>query len=49
MFYEAMEDILPDIKLIIQGSDGTVDTMLPLDSFVTEDSAGGIKIGRAHV
>lgn len=45
MFYEAMEDILPDIKLIIQGSDGTVDTMLPLDSFVTEDSAGGITEG----
>ncbi len=45
MFYEAMEDILPDIKLIIQGSDGTVDTMLPLDSFVTEDSVGGITEG----
>lgn len=41
MFYEAMEDVLPDIKLIIQGSDGAVDTMLPLDSFVTEGVAGG--------
>lgn len=39
MFYEAMEDVLPDIKLIIQGSDGAVDTMLPLDSFVTEGSS----------
>lgn len=38
MFYEAMEDVLPDIKLIIQSSDGAVDTMLPLDSFVTEGS-----------
>lgn len=38
MFYEAMEDVLPDIKLIIQGSDGTVNTMLPLESFV---AAGG--------
>lgn len=37
MFYEAMEDVLPDIKLIIQGSDGAVDTMLPLDSFVREN------------
>lgn len=36
MFYEAMEDVLPDIKLIIQGSDGTVNTMLPLESFVTQ-------------
>ncbi|MEY8521709.1 FtsH protease activity modulator HflK [Lachnospiraceae bacterium 38-10] len=41
MFYEAMEDVLPDIKLIIQGSDGTVNTMLPLESFVTEESGGG--------
>lgn len=39
MFYEAMEDVLPDIKLIIQGSDGAVDTMLPLDSFVTESGS----------
>lgn len=37
MFYEAMEDILPDIKLIIQGRDGTMSTMLPLDSFVTDN------------
>lgn len=42
MFYEAMEDVLPDIKLIIQGSDGTVNTMLPLDSFVTENGGGSI-------
>lgn len=42
MFYEAMEDVLPDIKLIIQGSDGTVNTMLPLESFVTQNDAGGI-------
>lgn len=41
MFYEAMEDVLPDIKLIIQGSDGTVNTMLPLESFVTDSSVGG--------
>lgn len=37
MFYETMEDVLPDIKLVIQGSDGTMSTMLPLDSFVTEN------------
>ena len=34
MFYETMEDILPELKVIINGSDGT-QTMLPLDSFVT--------------
>ena len=38
MFYEAMEDVLPGIKLIIQGGDGTVNTMLPLESFVTQSS-----------
>lgn len=46
MFYEAMEDVLPDIKLIIQGSDGTMNTMLPLDSFVggssISDATGNI-------
>ena len=41
MFYETMEDILPGLKVIINGSDGT-QTMLPLDSFVTgtQGSAG---------
>lgn len=31
MFYEAMEDVLPSLKVII--SDGSTQTMLPLDSF----------------
>ena len=41
MFYETMEDILPGLKVIINGSDGT-QTMLPLDSFVsgTQSSTG---------
>lgn len=39
MFYEAMEDILPDLKVIIEKSNGTTQTMLPLDSFT--DSTGG--------
>ncbi len=34
MFYEVMEDVLPNLKVIIQGSDGnTVQEMLPLGSF----------------
>ena len=33
MFYEAMESVLPNLKIIIQGADGAVDTVLPLDSF----------------
>lgn len=32
MFYEAMEDILPNLKVIIDGTDKT-STILPLDSF----------------
>ena len=32
MFYEAMEEVLPSLKVIINSSDGT-QTMLPLESF----------------
>lgn len=39
MFYEAMEDVLPDIKVIIQSEEGNTSTILPLDSFVTEGSS----------
>lgn len=35
MFYEAMEDVLPDLKVIIVGTDGT-QTVLPLDSFTAQ-------------
>lgn len=34
MFYETMEEILPGMKIIIEKSDGTTQTMLPLESFV---------------
>ena len=34
MFYEAMENILPDVKVVIQSKDGNMNTILPLDSFV---------------
>ena len=33
MFYEAMEDVLPGLKVIIQTNDGQMTTMLPLDDF----------------
>ncbi len=33
MFYEAMEDILPDLKVIIESDNGNVQEFLPLDSF----------------
>ena len=35
MFYESMEEILPNLKVIIDGTDKT-NTILPLDSFVNE-------------
>lgn len=38
MFYEAMENVLPDIKVIIQSEEGNMSTILPLDSFVSESS-----------
>lgn len=36
MFYEAMEDILPDLKVIIDNTETGTQTILPLDSFVQE-------------
>ena len=34
MFYETMEEILPGMKVIIEKSDGTTETLLPLEPFV---------------
>lgn len=39
MFYEAIEDVLPDVKVVIEGDGGQTTTMLPLDSFVTQESS----------
>lgn len=36
MFFETMEDVLPDLKVIIDNSEGGVDKVLPLESFVKE-------------
>ena len=39
MFYETMEDILPDMKVIIEGVDGSqIQQLLPLDSFNTAEA-----------
>lgn len=47
MFYETMEEILPDMKVIIERSDGSTQTMLPLESFVNisgeAGAAGGLE------
>lgn len=35
MFFEAMEDVLPDLKVIIESPTGNTQTFYPLESFVT--------------
>ena len=37
MFFEKMEEIMPGLKVII--TDGSTQTMMPLESFVTEDES----------
>ena len=41
MYYEAMEELLPSLKLIIDGSNGEIDKWLPLDSW-SEDIAPAV-------
>lgn len=41
MFYEAMEDILPSLKLVINGTDTPVDTILPLEPFTSGSTTSG--------
>ena len=46
MFYEAMEEILPDLKVIINdGENSSVQQLLPLDTFgnVSGDGSGTVK------
>lgn len=43
MFYETMEEVMPDLKVIIQGTDGsatstTINEILPIGSFDTRES-----------
>lgn len=41
MFYEAMEDVLPDLKVIIESASGNMQTIYPLESFTgTQDTEG---------
>lgn len=38
MFYETMEDVLPDLKIIIESGNGNIQEILPIDNFVNMDS-----------
>lgn len=44
MFYETMEDVLPDIKVVIESKNGNVQTVLPLDSFVLDENKGSTEM-----
>ncbi len=39
MYYETMEELLPNLKLIIDSSDGAIDKWLPLDSWESGTTA----------
>ncbi len=41
MFYEAMEEILPSLEVIIDSGDGTTQKLLPLADFYSLDTNGG--------
>ena len=54
MFYEAMEEVLPDLKVIIESPNGDVQTIYPIESFTgsngsstsdssSESNQGGIE------
>jgi len=45
MFYETMEDVLPNLKIIIQGGDGSkIQQILPLDSFEGEGALAAASV-----
>ena len=39
MFYEAMEEILPDLKVIIESPNGDMQTFYPIESFATFETS----------
>ena len=40
MFYETMEEILPSLKVVINSSNGNVQTIMPLDSLIDINTSG---------
>jgi len=49
MFYETMEDVLPDLKVIIQGGDGSqIKQILPLDTFGADDVTSSVVMSEAE-
>ena len=42
MYYETMEELLPDLKLIIDSSDGSIEKWLPLDALESDSPAASL-------
>lgn len=40
MFYETMEEVLPNLKVVIEGSDGEMQTFYPIESFANIQTNG---------
>lgn len=40
MFYETMEEVLPDLKVIIEGTDGNIQMFYPMESFTAGSGSG---------
>ena len=45
MFYEAMEEVLPELKVIIESPSGQMQTFYPVESFVTIDDSSADTTG----
>ena len=45
MFYEAMEEILPELKVIIESPSGNVEMIYPVESFTGTEASGSISSG----
>lgn len=43
MFYEAMEDVLPSIKVIIDSGDGQIQKHLPIEPFIAQEDNTSIR------
>ena len=45
MFYETMEEVLPDLKVIIESPSGEMQTFYPIESFATFGTNGSQTTG----
>ena len=43
MFYEAMEELLPDLKVIIDNSDTGIEKIMPLEPIIEVGEAAAVQ------